>query len=124
MLMGRELLLVVDDNDIVLSALARVLARWPLVLAVDVAEATVALRTRAIDLVVTDLLMPGGSGRDVLDASRRLDPKRPVVLVTGILDYVDPAICNAFDAAFAKPIDSAELVATIGRLLARRHLDG
>ena len=35
------------------------------------------------DVVLTDLLMPGMTGWEVLRALRRLDPKIPVVIVTG-----------------------------------------
>ena len=46
------------------------------------------LRTRCVDVLVTDLRMPGIDGLDLLTASVELDPSRTVILMTG---YGTPA---------------------------------
>jgi two-component system response regulator HydG len=51
-------------------------------------DALRALGSERVDAVVTDLRMPGIDGLAVLEASRRLDPSRPVIVMTayGSLD--------------------------------------
>jgi len=46
-------------------------------------EALRILRTRCVDVLVTDLRMPGVDGFDLLSASIELDPSRTVILMTG-----------------------------------------
>jgi DNA-binding NtrC family response regulator len=46
-------------------------------------EALQVLRTRSVDVLVTDLRMPDVDGFDLLSASMDLDPSRTVILMTG-----------------------------------------
>ncbi len=46
------------------------------------------LRTQCVDVLVTDLRMPGIDGLDLLSASVELDPSRVVIVMTG---YGTPA---------------------------------
>jgi two-component system, NtrC family, response regulator len=45
-------------------------------------EAIDILKTQRIDILVTDVRMPGMDGFAVLEASHDLDPSRPVILMT------------------------------------------
>jgi two-component system response regulator HydG len=54
-------------------------------------EALQLLATERIDALVTDLRMPGLDGWSVLQASRTLDPSRPVVLMTAF-SAIDSAL--------------------------------
>ena len=58
------------------------------------------------DVVLTDLLMPGMTGWEVLRALRRLDPKIPVVIMTGADVWAgDGHILQAAVALVRKPVD-------------------
>ena len=55
---------------------------------------------------MTDLLMPGMTGWEVLRALRRLDPKIPVVIVTGADVWAgDCRILQPAVALVRKPVD-------------------
>jgi len=70
------------------------------------------------DVVLTDLLMPGMTGWEVLQALRRLDPTIPVVIVTGAdvwagdCRFLQPAV-----ALVRKPVDMRILETALSRLL-------
>src|SRR5690606_13226563 len=72
---GEHILLAEDDRDLRLF-LGEVLdgAGYRVRAVASGAEALHALRDREIDLVVTDLIMPGASGSDVLQVARELRP--------------------------------------------------
>jgi two-component system response regulator EvgA len=62
--------LIVDDHPVVCAAVKMVLEREGFKLiyeAASVGEALVILREHNVDLVILDLVMPGGNGLDVLE---------------------------------------------------------
>lgn len=70
------------------------------------------------DVVLTDVLMPGMTGWEVLQELRRLAPTVPVVIVTG--DSVSADDHRALQPAVAlvrKPVNVKALKATLSRLL-------
>ena len=87
--------LLVDDDEGVLRTYGRALRRggFDVVTADDVSAAVTALRDRDVDvdIVVTDMCLPGGSGLDVLEACRTDRPELPVLFVTGSTE-VDLAV--------------------------------
>src|SRR3990172_4526997 len=69
-------ILVVDDDKILLSVLNRILsgAGFAVTTAGDVATAVAAFHDHRFDVVLTDLVMPGGSGLEVIANARRVAP--------------------------------------------------
>ena len=88
---GRAVILLVDDETAVRAAAARVLARrgYTVLEAGDGLEALgVAERhAGAIDLLLSDVRMPGMDGRELARRFRRARPEARVLLMTG---YMDP----------------------------------
>ena len=78
-------ILVVDDEPIVLELTVRVLERAGHdVVPVSAPERALELvDVEQVDLVVSDVVMPGLSGVDLLDEIRIRRPDLPVVLMTG-----------------------------------------
>ncbi len=73
-----------------------------------------------LDLVITDLRMPGKSGMDLLALSRNLLPAVPVIMVTAFGD-VEAAVAAIRQGAYdfiIKPADEAELLNVIRKALA------
>jgi CheY-like chemotaxis protein len=77
--------LVVDDEPKVgeLMAVALGSQGWRTVVATAAEEATALARDHAIDLLVTDLQMPGMSGLDLATLLRERHANLPVVLMSG-----------------------------------------
>lgn len=118
--MSPAILLVVDDNAIMRRVFARVLRErdgWAVLEACDADEARVVLELMRVDAIVTDLFMPGGGGLEVLEVSRKLDPTRAVVVVTGLAELEN---LRGFDAVLEKPIDAHALIAILEDMLSRR----
>jgi DNA-binding NtrC family response regulator len=78
-------LLVVDDETDFAEALVSRLTRRGFTASAVFSgqDAVEALRTSAYSAVVLDLRMPGMDGLAVLQEIRRLDPRLPVVILTG-----------------------------------------
>ncbi|NDG84726.1 MAG: sigma-54-dependent Fis family transcriptional regulator [Proteobacteria bacterium] len=73
------------------------------------------LDTEAIDVVITDLQMPGASGMDVLAYCRQYSPDLPVVMITafGTVERAVAAMrAGAFDFVL-KPFNNDELFRTL-----------
>jgi PAS domain S-box-containing protein len=120
---GRERVLVVEDDAQVRALTVRVLegAGYRVVVASSGAEA-LALDQRSaapIELVVTDVVMPGLSGRAVVDRLRERHPGLPALFVSG---YSGDVIAQrgVIEAGFhflPKPFTPAGLLEQIRRVL-------
>ncbi len=89
------------------------------------ADAEAALATSAFSAIVLDLMLPDGSGLDVLRGLRRRKDRTPVVLLTA-LDAVADRIAGldgGADDYLGKPFDLDELSARI-RAVVRRASGG
>lgn len=78
--------LVVDDAELVLRTLSRTLRRhgYKVLTATSADEALGLLRTgQVFDLMLSDVVMPGMSGVELMERARRLCPEMHVVLMTG-----------------------------------------
>ena len=80
--------------------------------------------SRTVDLVLTDLRMPGKTGVELLDAVRGVNPEIPVVVMTAygtVASAVDAMKRGAADY-LGKPVDLDELEVLVTRTLERRAL--
>ena len=113
-------LLVIDDDPIYRTAIASLLQRLGHL--VDVAENGFAglalLGQQAMDLILTDLMMPGLTGWDVARLAKTMQPRLPVVLVTGAAHLIAPDQPQRtwVDAILPKPIVVPAMLAVIGTL--------
>jgi two-component system C4-dicarboxylate transport response regulator DctD len=81
-------------------------------------QAIAAYRRNAYDVVITDMVMPGMNGLEVLQRIRSINPDVRVIIVTGHLDIgiISAALNNRAYAFLAKPLSIEELMATLGRI--------
>ncbi|MBM4284725.1 MAG: response regulator [Deltaproteobacteria bacterium] len=118
-------LLVVDDAPTILKLVKDLLTPDYLVeTAGSVLEAQVRLETRAFDLVLTDMVMPGLGGMDLVQHVRLHHPHIPVIVLTGygnFQDAVQAVKLGAFDY-LTKPIQGDILRHAICRALEFRRL--
>ncbi|MEN9578771.1 MAG: hypothetical protein RJA70_1780 [Pseudomonadota bacterium] len=85
----------------------------------DEAAEAIAQSPRPFPIVLTDLVMPDGSGLDVLAAAKRRDPHTAVILMTAH-STIDNAIMAMRSGAFnfvSKPFDPSELAALVAKAL-------
>jgi len=116
-------ILVVDDSAEIRAYLARLLGVNYAVRAVpDVARALLAIQDTPPELVITDLMLPGESGMNLVRAIRA-DPRShgvPVLLLSARAD--EEARVAGFNAGaddyLAKPFAARELLARVGAHLA------
>jgi DNA-binding NtrC family response regulator len=111
--------LVVDDDAAVCDAVRSVLASegYRIIVAAGVAQGRSVLTHRPVDLVMTDVCMPGGSGLDLLSWSRRERPAIPVIVMTafGGRDGSTAIINNGAAEVLAKPLDLDRLLDAVAR---------
>lgn len=117
--------LLVDDDDLVRSALAMSLRkeRYEVVAARAIYEALPAFDRHAIDVVVTDLMMPGGSGLELLRRLEDREPPVPVIIITAHQSVEAAAEAvreHAFDY-LTKPVPMKQLIDTVARAIERRR---
>lgn len=116
---GNERILLVEDDDGV-----REVARATLeeagyaVLAVRNGDEALATMTTNIDLVVSDLVMPGIGGRDLVGRLRTKHPSVPVLYVSGHAADGPPIVEGETRVGFlAKPFTAAQLLASVRSVL-------
>jgi DNA-binding response OmpR family regulator len=87
-------------------------------------EALRLLEQSDFDVVLTDLVMPGLDGSELVRRIRERDPEQDVVVVTGVVDVktaVEAMKLGATDYLL-KPFDAATLAASLDAILSQRRL--
>jgi CheY-like chemotaxis protein len=120
-----ETVLIIDDNDDIRTVAERILVRagFDVVTATDgnQALALVAERPGEIDLVLTDVVMPGMLGTELAQQLRLEQPGIQVLLMSG---YAPPALVDGEPldddmVVLDKPFSAASLVEKVSEALAR-----
>lgn len=117
--------LVADDDPLSLLILKVILGECghEVVAAEDAVSAIAALEGADFDLVMVDLMMPGGGGKAVSDALTSDGARRtPVVAVTGYTGERMTTLTDTahFDGALSKPPTRPQLEALIDAVLRKR----
>jgi CheY-like chemotaxis protein len=115
-------ILLVDDNAVVRDMLVDLVGSlgYSADAASGGAEALALFDRNRYDIVLTDLLMPGMSGWEVLAGVRQRDPRMPVIIITGTPAIGDPRAALPGVAVLKKPVDVMLLDTMIKRMLNRR----
>ena len=118
--------LVVDDDSANRVTLERILVRerYRVLHAESGREAMQRLREERVDVVLTDLKMPGMTGIDLLKAARKVDPDLEVVVMTAY-GTVESAVEAMKEGAYdfvSKPLSRVEIVTSLRKALEKRGL--
>jgi two-component system response regulator AtoC len=116
--------LLVDDEEAILFALCEVMESNRLsVVTAGSAEEALPL-VEGVDVVVTDLSMPGRSGLELLDDVRALDPSIPVIVITahGSERIAVQAVKRGAYDYISKPFDNDEVAYSVARACETRSL--
>ena len=118
--------LIVDDDEFFLDAMIFELKRHGIQVigAQNGNEAFEYIQNNSIDIVISDVRMPNGSGIELLEKVHSSAPYLPVVmLVTGFADITsEEAHDKGASALFSKPFQSSDLVEAIKKWLITRTL--
>lgn len=119
-------ILIVDDDEALRRALARMLrARgYEVDEAGDAPEALGAIDRKSPDVVLTDIMMPGGDGVELINAIRGRTPRPGILAMSGrgsmgALDLLHLAEKLGADLSLNKPFSTDELMLALAELEAR-----
>ena len=115
-------ILVVEDDPLGRYLVCEVLRRegYQVEEARDGAEALDVVRTKRIDLVITDLVMPKLNGFKFVDQLRLIEPRMPIIFTTGYLSAITgKTLLQDIAEVLTKPIEFDALRSTVQRLLTR-----
>ena len=119
-------ILVVDDERSMRELLTIVLRReGHHVLLAETSEVALAVLEReTVDVLISDIRMPGMNGVELLRAAKRLDPDIVGIMITAFASTetaIEALRLGAYDY-LTKPFDVEELKAKVRNALERRHL--
>jgi CheY-like chemotaxis protein len=115
--------LVVDDSEVIRALVAMMLhtAGYTVLLAENGREALAQLRENAVEVVVTDMIMPEMDGLELIAALRTLRPELPVIAMSGGSDKSDSCLARAKElgarSALAKPFQVQQMLEAVARAL-------
>jgi signal transduction histidine kinase len=121
---GTETILVVDDENLVRTMAETILTDFGYkVLTAGGGQKALAILAHddvKVDLVVTDMVMPGMSGRELIERVRQLAPAMKILSMSG---YVMPADQQTGTAYLQKPFTSTELLARVRHVINTTSID-
>ena len=98
-LSGKQTILVVDDEEMVLTLAQMVLSSqgYRVLTAVSGEKALEVMSKTGsdIDLLITDMVMPGMNGRELIEKVRATSPRTRIVCATGYAPPVAPTMASA-----------------------------
>ena len=117
-LSGNQTILIVDDEELLLTMGKTILAAsgYKILTANSGQKALEALSQKqaAVDLVITDLVMPIMSGPELIEHVHRLSPQMPILFISGC---VRPAGQHDGATYLTKPFTSQQLLVKVKGLL-------
>jgi len=126
---GRRMarVIVVDDEKGLRVTMAQFLEKegHQCIAVEDARSALVEIATGAFDVMVSDIVMPGMDGMELLQAVREASPRIQVILITGepTLETAAEAVrCGAFDY-IAKPAARARLCSSVAAAARMKRLE-
>ena len=117
-------LLIVDDDNNIRETLDELLASsYECHTADRAAQALAYLDVEDYDVVLTDLAMPGLSGREILKRVQQKHPTTPVIVISGNAnaDAASELLAMGAFAYITKPFQLAEVEDTVVRAIALRQ---
>jgi DNA-binding NtrC family response regulator len=125
----RQVVVCIDDDAPVLSAIRRLLRHEPyeVITTVDPSDVMDLVSSREVSLIIADQRMPSMLGTDLLKTVRRRSPRTICVILTGHADLSDIAGAmndGAVDRLIRKPWDDLNFRKMIRDLLDRRPTAG
>jgi two-component system response regulator HydG len=122
----KECILAVDDAPTTLEVLERNLTTqgYRVFTAQSVPEAITILKTTPVELVITDLKMPGVSGLDLIRHVRENFKETEVIMITGYptVEGAVKAVKTGAEEYLTKPFTDEELLSAVRRAMDKLHV--
>ncbi len=122
----KKRILVVDDEQDMLSGVAKLLARFGFICtAANSGKAALQLiDSKEFDVILCDLYMPDIDGFAVIEHSKKIMPEVPIIIFTafGTIDRAVEAIKRGAYDFIEKPFESEHLIIVINRALEHKSL--
>ncbi len=122
----QETILIVDDEPDLLWVLTAFLEEhFTILTAKNGEDALGQIKKNSIDLMLTDIKMPKMNGMELLEKTRQINVKIPIILMTAYSDVptaVKAMKLGAYDYV-VKPFDNDELMISIQRALRGQNLE-
>ncbi len=122
----KECILAVDDAPATLEVLERNLTAqgYRVFTAQGVSEAITILKTTPVELVITDLKMPGVSGLDLIRHVRENFKETEVIMITGYptVEGAVKAVKTGAEEYLTKPFTDEELLSAVRRAMDKLHV--
>jgi len=121
-------ILIVEDDASLREIIQRSLEkeRYVVESAADFLSALDKIEVYDYDCILLDIMLPGGSGLDVLQRLKELRKKENIIIISA-KDSLEDKVAGlelGADDYLAKPFHLAELTARIRSVLRRKHRDG
>lgn len=121
-------ILIVEDNDSLRDVMVRSLEKERYVVeeAASFHEAQLKINDYDYDCIILDIMLPGGSGLELLEEIKKLKKKDSVIIVSA-KDSIDDKVTGldlGADDYLTKPFHLAELNARIKSIIRRKQQDG
>jgi DNA-binding NtrC family response regulator len=124
--MKKYALLLVDDDPFILTGVGRELAAegYDITTVENGEKAVKLLAEENFDLVITDLVMEGTDGIQVLKKTKEINPQTMVIILTGFGDMTSAIDALRLDADdyMLKPCETDEMLFRIERCLEKLEL--
>ena len=114
-------ILFVEDNPVLLELYAMMLKsesdNWEVLTAANGEDALKALERSPLDVIVSDMRMPGMDGIQLITEVKKRSPRTSRIILSGMNDQKEIALCLEETHQFiAKPFDAKTLKATLSRI--------
>ena len=120
---NRPVVLAVDDDKAALEWIATVLKTYEVLTTTNGADALDVVRSRRVDCVLLDLLMPGIDGLQVLSQIKAVDPDLDVILASGVVQpqAISTAMKRGAFEYLVKPFAKEDLLGLVAEAVGRRR---
>ncbi len=117
-------LLIVDDEELIRDLCGKALKQYHILKASSCTEALWLYKNERPDLILSDVMMPGGTGIDLLRRVKEVDPHAVVIIMTGFSDkeIVLNALKEGADDFISKPLNLLQLRTAIEKALVKKRL--
>jgi CheY-like chemotaxis protein len=117
-------ILCIDDepNILMLRQIILSIAGYKVLTATNPKSAMQLFVLNDVDLVITDQLLPGRTGSELIAEMKQIKPEVPIILYTGLME--PPADAGNADLILVKGMTPPEFLAAISQLVAKPKSTG